>query len=196
MKTRKNNECHASRTALTSKRQTPRSAAGRILHEVLDWSRVLLTALVRSFVVSHTLIANAQVPTGSMETTIMKGSRIIVNRLAYVSADPQRGDIIAFYFPDDGKSLYLKRIIALPGEEIRGVDGVVYIDGQPLSESYIREAAEEDFGPWVVPENSWFVMGDNRNNSLDSRYWEDKFVERDEILGKAEVEYFPELKRL
>ena len=96
MKTRKNNECHASRTALTSKRQTPRSAAGRILHEVLDWSRVLLTALVISFGVSHTLIANAQVPTGSMETTIMKGSRIIVNRLAYVSADPQRGDIIAF----------------------------------------------------------------------------------------------------
>ena len=178
------------------KKERAKSRRMRILYEILDWSRVIVTGFAMAFVISNTLIANAQVPTGSMETTIMKGSRIIVNRLAYVSADPQRGDIIAFYFPDDGKSLYLKRIIALPGEEIRGVDGVVYIDGQPLSESYIREAAEEDFGPWVVPENSWFVMGDNRNNSLDSRYWEDKFVERDEILGKAEVEYFPELKRL
>lgn len=184
------------RAPMDKSRCQSRPVLHRILHEILDWSRVLLTGLIIAFVVSHTLIANAQVPTGSMETTIMKGSRIIINRLAYVSGEPERGDIIAFYFPDDGKSLYLKRIIGLPGEEIRGVDGVVYIDGQPLSESYVREKAKEDFGPWVVPEDSWFVMGDNRNNSLDSRYWKDKFVERDEILGKAEVEYFPELKRL
>lgn len=167
----------------------------KILYEILDWSKVILTALVIAFVVSHTLIANAQVPTGSMETTIMKGSRIIINRLAYLSEDPQRGDIIAFYFPDDGESLYLKRIVGLPGEKIEGVDGMIYINGKPLSEDYIREQINEDFGPYVVPEDSWFVMGDNRNNSLDSRYWEDKFVERDEIVGRAEIEYYPEFKK-
>ena len=126
----------------------------------------------------------------------MKGSRIIINRLAYLSEDPQRGDIIAFYFPDDGESLYLKRIVGLPGEKIEGVDGMIYINGKPLSEDYIREQINEDFGPYVVPEDSWFVMGDNRNNSLDSRYWEDKFVERDEIVGRAEIEYYPEFKKL
>lgn len=167
----------------------------KILYEILDWSKVILTALVIAFVVSHTLIANAQVPTGSMETTIMKGSRIIINRLAYLSEDPQRGDIIAFYFPDDGESLYLKRIVGLPGEKIEGVDGMIYINGKPLSEDYIREQINEDFGPYVVPEDSWFVMGDNRNNSLDSRYWEDKFEERDEIVGRAEIEYYPEFKK-
>ena len=168
----------------------------KILYEILDWSKVILTALILSFVVGHTLIANAQVPTGSMETTIMKGSRIIINRLSYVNASPERGDIIAFYFPDDGKSLYLKRIIGLPGETIEGIDGLVYINGEPLREDYIREEINEDFGPYVIPEDSWFVMGDNRNNSLDSRYWNDKFVEKDEIVGRAEVEYFPEIKRL
>lgn len=167
----------------------------RILYEILDWSKVILIALVLAFVVSHTLIANAQVPTGSMETTIMKGSRIIINRLAYLGEAPRRGDIIAFYFPDDGKSMYLKRIIGLPGEKIEGIDGMIYIDDEPLSEDYIREELSEDFGPYVVPEDSWFVMGDNRNNSLDSRYWNDKFVEKDEIVGRAEIEYFPEFKR-
>lgn len=71
----------------------------KILYEILDWSKVILTALVIAFVVSHTLIANAQVPTGSMETTIMKGSRIIINRLAYLSEDPQRGGYYRFLFP-------------------------------------------------------------------------------------------------
>ena len=168
----------------------------KVLYEILDWSKVLLTALIVSFLVSHTLIANAQVPTGSMETTIMTGSRIIINRLAYISENPKRGDIIAFYFPDDGESLYLKRIIGLPGETIEGIDGLVYIDGEPLVEDYVEEELWEDFGPYVVPENSWFVMGDNRNNSNDSRYWNDKFVEKSEIVGRAEVEYFPEIKRL
>ena len=167
----------------------------KILYEILDWSKVLLTALVITFVVSRTLVANAQVPTGSMETTIMTGSRVLINRLSYVVGEPKRGDIIAFYFPDDGESLYLKRIVGLPGEKIEGVDGMIYINGKPLSEDYIREQINEDFGPYVVPEDSWFVMGDNRNNSLDSRYWEDKFVERDEIVGRAEIEYYPEFKK-
>ena len=73
----------------------------KILYEILDWSKVLLTALVITFVVSRTLVANAQVPTGSMETTIMTGSRVLINRLSYVVGEPKRGDIIAFYFPDD-----------------------------------------------------------------------------------------------
>ncbi len=168
----------------------------KVLYAILDWSRVILTAFATAFIVSHTLIANAQVPSGSMETTIMTGSRIIVNRMAYIAGDPQRGDIIAFYYPDDGKTIYLKRIIGLPGERIEGINGTIYIDGSPLAEGYLREEMEGDFGPYVVPKDGFFVMGDNRNNSLDSRFWKNKFVEKSEIVGRAEMEYFPELKWL
>lgn len=167
----------------------------KILYEILDWSKVLLTALIIAFVVSHTLVANAQVPTGSMETTIMAGSRVLINRLSYVAGEPERGDIIAFYFPDDKSEKYLKRIIGLPGDKIEGTRGGIYVNDVLLEESYIKEEINEDFGPYYVPEQSYFVMGDNRNNSEDSRFWKDKFVEKDEIIGKAEIEYFPELKK-
>ncbi len=167
-----------------------------ILLEILDWSRVILTGLVLGFLISNKLIANAQVPTGSMEDTIMPESRIIINRLAYVNEEPKRGDIISFYFPDDGKTNFLKRIIGLPGETVLGKDGNVYIDGVILEENYLKEPMKGEFGPFLVPEDSYFVMGDNRNNSWDSRYWTDSFVEKKEIAGRAEFEYFPELKWL
>lgn len=167
----------------------------KILHEILDWSKVILTALIISVIVNRALVANAQVPTGSMETTIMSGSRILINRLSYLGGEPRRGDIIAFYFPDDKSQIYLKRIIGLPGEKVEGIDGEVYVDDVPLKENYIREEMKEDFEAYVVPERSYFVMGDNRNHSVDSRFWKDKFVERDEIIGKAMIEYFPQLKK-
>ena len=118
----------------------------KILYEILDWSKVLLTALVITFVVSRTLVANAQVPTGSMETTIMSGSRVLINRLSYVVGEPKRGDIIAFYFPDDKSEKYLKRIIGLPGDKVEGIDGGIYVNDVLLEESYIREKINEDFG--------------------------------------------------
>lgn len=110
-----------------------------VLFEILDWSRVILTALAIAFIANHTLIANAQIPTGSMENTIMPGSRVIINRLAYVKEEPKRGDIISFYFPDDGETLFIKRIIELPGETVWGKDGNVYIDGRVLEEGYLKE---------------------------------------------------------
>lgn len=168
----------------------------KILLEILDWSRVILTALAIAFIANHTLIANAQVPTGSMENTIMPSSRVIINRLSYVNEEPKRGDIVSFYFPDDGHTLFIKRIVGLPGETVWGKDGNVYIDGEILEEEYLKEEMEGSFGPFVVPENAWFVMGDNRNNSWDSRYWEDSFVEKREIVGRAWFEYFPEVKWL
>ena len=88
----------------------------------------------------------------------------------------------------------MKRILALPGETIEGEDGVIYIDGKPLEEPYIKIKFKQDFGPYKVPRNSYFMMGDNRNNSWDSRFWVNKYVEKDEIIGKAEFEYFPEIK--
>ena len=168
----------------------------KIISEILDWSRTILIALIVGFAASKVLITSAQVPTGSMEDTIMPGSRLIINRIAYAVSKPKRGDIIAFYFPDDEETVYLKRIIALPGETVEGKNGNVLVDGEPLEEDYVTEEIDSDFGPYYVPTDMYFVMGDNRNDSWDSRFWDHKFVAKKKIIGKTEMEYFPKIKLL
>lgn len=168
----------------------------KILREILSYSKVILFSLVASFFIKENVVAGALIPTGSMEETVMTGSRVFVNRLAYVFEEPKRGDIVSFIYPDDGKTLFLKRIMGLPGETIEGIDGYVYIDGQKLSEDYTPVKLEQNFGPFLVPEGCYFMMGDNRNNSWDSRYWTNTFVEKDQIIGKVKLEYFPEFKIL
>lgn len=165
-----------------------------ILKELFSYTKIILTALVISFAVNNYVIANAVVPTGSMESTIEPNDRIIINRLAYVTTEPQRGDIISFWYPDNEDENFLKRIIGLPGETIESKDGEVFINGEILDESYIKEKSYDDFGPYEVPEGCYFVMGDNRNNSHDSRYWEHKFVSKDKIVGKAMIKYYPSLE--
>lgn len=170
----------------------------KILKEVLSYSKIILFSLLITYVVNNKLIANAQVPTSSMENTIMADSRIIINRLSYISDSPKRGDIVAFQCPDEEPDSipYLKRIIALPGETIQGTGGKVYIDEKELPEPYIIDTVTSDFGTYTVPENCYFMMGDNRTNSWDSRFWENKYVEKNDIVGKALFEYFPIIKQL
>ncbi|MEZ3434102.1 MAG: signal peptidase I [Lachnospiraceae bacterium] len=167
----------------------------RALHELLEWSKVLVTAFAAALFISNVIVTSAKVPTGSMEETIMPGSRVLVNRLAYLSSEPERGDVVTFYYPDDEDTVYLKRIMGLPGETVEGIDGAVYIDGKPIEKDYTDQKLNSDFGPYRVPEGMYFVMGDNRNNSWDSRFWDNKFVAEDKIIGRVEIEYFPELKR-
>ena len=168
----------------------------RILLEILDYSKIIFFAVVAAMLLKENVVASAYVPSGSMEETVMTGSRIMINRLAYIAEEPQRGDIVSFYYPDDGETLYLKRIMGLPGETIEGIGGYVYIDGVKLEKDFTSEVMISDFGPFTVPEGSYFMMGDNRNNSWDSRYWQDSFVERQEIIGKAAFEFYPEIKVL
>lgn len=167
----------------------------RILNEIYEWSKIILVAVILALFVKNTVVASARVPTGSMEETVMTGSRIMINRLAYAFGSPQRGDIVAFYYPDDGETLYLKRILGLPGESIEGIDGKIYIGGIEI-EDYTDNEFDEDFGPFEIPADCYFMMGDNRNNSWDSRYWDNKYVDIGEIIGKAEFEYYPEIKIL
>lgn len=128
-----------------------------------------------------------------MKNTIMIGDRIFGNRLAYQFQEPERGDIVIFKFPDNEKEIYIKRLIGLPGDEIIIRGGLVYLNGseEPLDEPYILGPPSGDFGPYVVPEDCYFMMGDNRNNSNDSRFWEQSFVTEDEILAKAFLRYYP-----
>ena len=126
----------------------------------------------------------------------MTGDRIFGNRLAYINKDPQRFDIVIFKYPDDETQLFIKRVIGLPGETVEIRDGKVYIDGAetPLDDSFTPEPPQGNWGPEVVPEGSYFMLGDNRNRSKDSRFWTNTFVKKEKILGKAVLRYFPSPK--
>jgi signal peptidase I len=161
----------------------------KVIKEVISWALVFIIAIVAATLIREFIIYNVEVPTGSMEDTIKIGDRVVTSRISYLSSDPGRGDIVVFPFPDDEEMDYIKRIIGLPGETIEGKDGLVYINGEPLVEPYVAAPLDSDFGPYEVPEGCYFMMGDNRNNSQDSRYWENKFLDGDKIEGKAILKY-------
>ena len=164
--------------------------------EIFSWIKVIVSAIIIALFVDFVIIANAVVPTGSMESTIPAGSRIMGLRLYYNFKDPERGDIVIFKYPDDEKVDYLKRVIGLPGETVEIASGKVYIDGELLDEPYLDEEPTGDFGPYQVPEDSYFMLGDNRAVSKDSRYWTNTYVRRDKIIAKAFFMYWPKLKWL
>ena len=166
----------------------------KISKEIFAWAKTLVITFVCALIINHTLVASALVISSSMENTVMTDSRVMGSRIAYIFNEPQRFDIILFQPPDDETSIpYLKRIIGLPNEKVEIIDGKVYIDDSEvaLDDSFIKEEARGDFGPFYVPEDSYFVMGDNRNGSNDSRFWEHKYVSRDKILGKIYFEFYP-----
>jgi len=166
-----------------------------IVKELKSWVKIIGIAVVAAVFINTTIIANANIPTGSMESTVMTGDRVIGFRLAYLFSEPERGDIIMFKMPDNESKNYLKRIIGLPGEQVEIIDGKVYINGneEPLAENYLNVVPTGSYGPYVIPADSYFVMGDNRNRSYDSRYWDDKFVSKDQIIAKAIVDYYPSI---
>lgn len=171
------------------KKEEPHSA----LRELLSWVLTFAVAIVAALFIKYCLIINADVPTGSMENTIMPGDRLIGNRLAYLKEGPQRGDIVVFHYPDNEKELFVKRVIGLPGESVHIEDAKVYIDGVELEEPYLKEEWTIATGTYdfEVPEDCYLMLGDNRNNSKDARYWENKYVNIDKILGKALFIYWP-----
>jgi len=182
-----------------------------------EWSLNILILLFGT----TTLVQAFIVPTPSMDTTVMVGDHLLVDKLSYAPpgsfsrlllpyTDPKRGDIIVFRYPMDISQNYVKRVMGVPGDHIRVVDKVVYLNGKPLTEPYVQhifptlEPYRDNFpseprgpvydrakqmlaehvenGELVVPPDSYFAMGDNRDNSLDSRYW--GLVPRENIIGK------------
>jgi len=162
-----------------------------IVREVLV---TLAIALVIFFLI-QTTIQSSIVLYNSMEPNLHEGQRIIISKIVYWFHEPDRGDIIVFPNPNNPDEDYIKRIIGLPGETIEIKDGVVHIhqaDGNNLvldESEYISDPADNDFLGVIIPEENYFVMGDNRNNSYDSRRgWT---VPRDEIVGKAWLSIWP-----
>lgn len=178
-----------------SEEPTPQSDKHKhsALREVLSWVLVVVVAFVAATLLQTFVVVNATVPTGSMLNSIQEGDRVMASRLSYISSNPERGDIAIFRFPDDESKLYVKRVIGLPGDTVLVRDGKVYINGadQPLAEPYVTESSTGDYGPYQVPADHYFMMGDNRDNSQDSRFWQNTYVEKEKILGKVVFRYFP-----
>ena len=149
---------------------------------------VCLALLIRTFVVQA-----FKIPSGAMKQSILVGDHILVNKLTYDKSNPMRGDIVIFPFPEDPSKDFIKRIVAMGGETIVIVDKKVMINGNLLQEPYVIHSdpriipkdlqPRDNFGPTNVPEDSLFVMGDNRDHSYDSRFW--GLVERTAVKGKA-----------
>ena len=162
--------------------------------ELLSYLAIVVGAFIIALLVNKFVIINATVPTGSMLNTINEQDRLIGFRLAYLFSNPQRGDVVIFYNPDDTtqKSLLVKRVIGLPGDTVEIRDGHVYINGEMLVESYIREDMIPGYGDGIyqVPEGCYFMMGDNRNNSKDSRFLSNGYIEKNKIIAKVSFRYY------
>ncbi len=162
----------------------------KIKDELISWINAIVIAMIAAWAINSYIIINATVPTGSMENSILVGDRLIANRLSYIFGDVERLDIVVFEAPDDPEILFVKRVIGLPGEKIEIIDGELFIDGEFTEEEYLKDSTYGSFGPYEVPENHYLMLGDNRNNSEDSRYWENTYVSEDAFKGKVLFRYF------
>lgn len=177
-------------------RKTKKERKKSILRE---WVEALAIALVLAVVLTQGVIVNAQVPSASMTPCIHVGDRIIGLRPVYWFNSPTRGDLVIFRWPDDESQLFVKRVIGLPGDRVEIRQGRVYLNDEtlPLPEAYLLEAPLlVDQGPWLVPQDAYFVLGDNRNDSLDSRYWQHPFVPKGNIIGQAMLRIYPSVASL
>jgi signal peptidase I len=157
---------------------------------------IFVGAFVVAYILSNYVIVNAKVPSGSMISTINIDDKVIGFRLSYLFSDPERGDIVMFNAPDKENTIYIKRIIGVPGDTITISDNQLYINGELQEESYVKNGWTRSEGTteYVVPEGEYFMMGDNRDNSSDSRVW--GTVKKDDIIAKAIFRYYPSVKSL
>lgn len=155
---------------------------------------IVAVAIGLATLVTHFVIQPYEIPSGSMENTIEVGDRVFSEKVSYAFNDPQRGDIITFTDPSDPDRVLIKRVVATEGQTVELINGLVYVDGEPLNEPYTQGKPSEDLNsgityPYTVPEGYVWVMGDNRTNSADSRAF--GAIPIDSITGRAIFTYWP-----
>ena len=153
---------------------------------------VLLSCVILAAVLffNREVIINALVPSSSMENTIMTGDLVMGSR--WNKNEIHRYDIVIFKYPDDESKLFIKRVIGLPGETITIKNGSVYADGTVLRDNFVYgKANRAGDGTYIVPKEHYFMMGDNRNHSDDSRFWKNKYVDSNAVIAKAWLQIWP-----
>ena len=170
---------------------TATSGIARAVEELIAWFKTLASAAVYATLIVTFGFQVARVEGQSMAPTLADQDRLIVNKLAYRIGEPRRGDIVMLYYPLNPDKSFVKRVIAEEGDTVRIVDGQVYVNDVPLHDDYVPTAfrSHDDYGPQVIPEGYYFVMGDHRNNSSDSRHW--GMVPKKYIIGKVQLRWWP-----
>ncbi len=163
----------------------------RLGDELIAWFKTLASAAVYATLIVTFGFQVARVEGMSMAPTLQDQDRLIVNKLAYRLGDPHVGDIVMLYYPLKPEKSFVKRVIAEEGDQVRIVDGRVYRNDVPLDDSFVppEYRSHDDWGPQVIPEGYYFVMGDHRNNSSDSRHW--GMVPKKYIIGKVQLRWWP-----
>ena len=159
--------------------------------EVVAWFKTLASAAVYATLIVTFGFQVARVEGQSMAPTLADQDRLIVNKLAYRMGEPRRGDIVMLYYPLNPDKSFVKRVIAEEGDQVRIVDGRVFVNDVPMQDDFVppEYRSHDDFGPSVIPEGYYFVMGDHRNNSSDSRHW--GFVPKKYIIGRVQLRWWP-----
>jgi signal peptidase I len=165
--------------------QDQRQENKSILREIVE--TVLLTLLI--FLAVRTLIQNFRIEGISMEPNLHDGQYLIINKLVYYLHSPERGDVVVFHYPRNPRRDFIKRVIGLPGEKVEVRGGHIFINDEELEESYALHTGNYAWGPQILAEDQYFVLGDNRNSSSDSHNW--GTLSGDAIVGKAWISYWP-----
>jgi signal peptidase I len=177
---------------------------------IREYAESIAIAVLLALVIRTYLVQAFKIPSGSMEDTLAIGDHLLVSKFIYgtkipfidkrtlVIRDPKQGDVIVFEYPEDPSKDFIKRVVGVPGDIVEGKDKKVYVNGKLYANPHEVHKEKEiipkevnprdNFGPITVAENSYFVMGDNRDRSYDSRFW--KFVKRDQIKGLAFIKYW------
>ncbi|MBE0477839.1 signal peptidase I [Candidatus Aerophobetes bacterium] len=163
---------------------------------IRETAETVIIALILAFLIRTFIVQTFWIPSGSMESTLLVGDRIMAYKLFYGMDNVQRGDIIIFKFPLDVRKDFVKRVVGLPGDVVEIRDKKVYINGEELIEPYIVHSdrrnigfPRDEYGPVKVPPESLFVLGDNRDSSEDSRYW--GYVPAKNLIGEVFLLYWP-----
>ncbi len=163
----------------------------RVVEEIVAWLKTLASAAVYATLIVTFGFQVARVEGQSMAPTLQDQDRLIVNKLAYRIGEPQIDDIVMLYYPLNPDKSFVKRVIAAEGDQVRVVDGKVYRNDVLMDDSFVAPEyrSHDDWGPQVIPEGYYFVMGDHRNNSSDSRHW--GFVPKKYIIGRVQLRWWP-----